>query len=176
MEDFNIPKNTRLIPLTKGAFATVDAEDYEWLSQWKWHLSAGYASRYFPAPNGRKRINMHQLICPCPPGLEVDHIDRNRLNNTKVNLRAVTRSVNMKNKAPYPIRCVEKPRRIYLPGSVKRPRVGKVTVICETCQSPFKRGSYLYKESWGRFCSVKCSNKWVATYHNPSTKRKNNVN
>jgi hypothetical protein len=31
------------ITLTKGQFAIVDDEDYEWLSQWKWHVAHGYA-------------------------------------------------------------------------------------------------------------------------------------
>jgi hypothetical protein len=26
----------RLIPLTQGQFAKVDAADFEWLNQWKW--------------------------------------------------------------------------------------------------------------------------------------------
>lgn len=34
-----------VIPLTKGYKAIVDAEDYEWLSQWKWSAQE--------APNGR---------------------------------------------------------------------------------------------------------------------------
>lgn len=40
MEDY------KLIPLTQGKFAIVDPEDYDRLSQFKWHCGAGgYAGR-----------------------------------------------------------------------------------------------------------------------------------
>lgn len=40
-----LAQHFRSIPLTKGAFTIVDATDYEFLSQWKWHLaSTGYAA------------------------------------------------------------------------------------------------------------------------------------
>ncbi len=36
---------TKLIPLTQGKFAKVDAKDFEYLNQWKWNYSNGYAIR-----------------------------------------------------------------------------------------------------------------------------------
>jgi hypothetical protein len=36
----------RQIPLTKGYYAIVDAENYEWLMQWKWHALAGKHTFY----------------------------------------------------------------------------------------------------------------------------------
>ncbi len=88
------------IPLTQGKVALVDDEDYEYLTQWKWCYNR-YAVRCIGPKNHRQRIAMHQVILNPPEGLETDHIDRNKLNNQRSNLRAVTRSENMQNKAPY---------------------------------------------------------------------------
>lgn len=45
MTDF---ENIKFIPLTQGKFAIVDAEDYELLTQWKWHTNnCGYAARIY---------------------------------------------------------------------------------------------------------------------------------
>ena len=86
----------RKIPLTKGATALVDDEDYEYLMQWRWHLhSAGYASR---KPRGDKQYYMHRELIACPLGMEVDHINRNPLDNRKQNLRAVPHWENMQNR------------------------------------------------------------------------------
>ena len=35
-----IMENFKLIPLTKGEFAIVDEEDYEWISKNKWYLAS----------------------------------------------------------------------------------------------------------------------------------------
>lgn len=92
-------ENFKLIPLGKsGKFAIVDEEDYEWLSQWKWRLGNGYAVRSI----NRKTTGMHRVINQTPEGLETDHINRNKLDNRKSNLRSATRSANSKNRALSP--------------------------------------------------------------------------
>lgn len=88
---------TKEIRLTKGQVALVDDEDFEYLNQWNWYVSrSGYAVR----THGifRKTILMHRLISNTPDGYETDHIDRNRLNNQKNNLRVCTVSENQHNK------------------------------------------------------------------------------
>jgi len=78
------------IPLTRGAVALVSAEDYEMASLYKWHLTShGYAARNDYATG--EHIYMHRFINRAPAGTEVDHIDRNKLNNTRENLRTATR-------------------------------------------------------------------------------------
>ena len=54
----------------------------------------------------RKDKYLAHLICeafhgPCPEGKECDHINRKRYDNRACNLRWVTRSEQMKNRAPY---------------------------------------------------------------------------
>lgn len=86
------------IPLTQGKFAIVDDEDYEFLSQWKWHISHGYALRSDLSSYPKKTISMHRVITGTTGNQLVDHIDRNGLNNQKSNLRIVTRTQNGMNR------------------------------------------------------------------------------
>ncbi len=77
----------------------VDDEDFDFLNQWKWHHTKGYATRrkYFGKKNGKqifKDIYMHRLLSKTPDGFLTDHVDRNGLNNRKKNLRHVTSSQN----------------------------------------------------------------------------------
>jgi hypothetical protein len=84
------PGDVRRIPLGHGQYALVDAADYEWLSQWNWRLHGGYAMRY----EGGKRIFMHRQIMRVPEGRVVDHMDGNRANNCRRNLRICNRQEN----------------------------------------------------------------------------------
>lgn len=96
------------IAIGKGFFALVDDSDYEWLNQWKWRLTnTGYAvrrqwlGRDESGGCHEKLIRMHRLIVAAPPELEVDHIDGNKLNNQRSNLRLATSQQNNFN---FPIR------------------------------------------------------------------------
>lgn len=86
------------IPLTQGKVALVDDEDYEFLMQWKWRYDPrGYAVRTQYISGGRKTILMHRLILNAFHGIEIDHIDRNGLNNQSQNMRFATRAENCRN-------------------------------------------------------------------------------
>ena len=87
-------EGVRMIPLTDGGYAYVDAADYEWLRQWTWHLENGYAARW----DKRKKVLMHRQIMPPPRGMVVDHFDGNKVNNCRINLRVCTRSENSRNR------------------------------------------------------------------------------
>lgn len=82
-------------------FVMVDDEDYEMLSRYSWSYDTtrGYATAYLGG--GRKnaiRKRMHQLLVDVPKGMQIDHIDRNKLNNQKDNLRICTYKQNNCNK------------------------------------------------------------------------------
>jgi hypothetical protein len=90
----------KMIPLTHQQFALVDDEDFEWLMQYKWslHRPKHYAQN---GCRGRKPflVFMHRMILNAPKGVQVDHRDRNGLNNQRSNLRLCTRSENGYNRA-----------------------------------------------------------------------------
>ena len=89
----------KTIPLTKNKVAIVDDEDYVFLNQWKWHYHREYAARAITVSNGKQtRIYMHDILMPHPSDLEVDHINRNGIDNRKSNLRIVTHKQNADNR------------------------------------------------------------------------------
>lgn len=83
---------TKRITLTKGKFTIVDDDDYERLSSHSW-----YYSRYAKSGSGRSGTYMHVVIMNPPSGLFVDHINGNKLDNRKKNLRICTHAQNLGN-------------------------------------------------------------------------------
>lgn len=83
------------IPLGTGGmqgYALVD-ENFAHLDQYKWYLSCGYAVSKIKG----KMKKMHRLIVGASPKEHVDHINRNKLDNRKHNLRQCTSSQNAAN-------------------------------------------------------------------------------
>jgi HNH endonuclease len=92
------------IPLTKGAKAVVDDADYEFVNTYKWYLdNVGYACHSFwsPATNRRYNVRLHQFLLDVDPPLTVDHINGNRLDCRRNNLRVATREQNQWNRRKY---------------------------------------------------------------------------
>ena len=85
------------IKLTKGFVAIVDDEDYEWLSQWKWHYDKYACRRKSTGYKQSKIVFMHREILGYEGELDVDHINKDRIDNRKCNLRLATRSQNLAN-------------------------------------------------------------------------------
>jgi hypothetical protein len=90
------------IPLTQGMVALVSPEDFQRVKALgKWHAmkcdNAWYAARHATRDKRRRTLFMHQFIADPPHGSEVDHWDRNGLNNQRYNLRVATRSQNLGN-------------------------------------------------------------------------------
>ncbi len=80
------------IPLGRSALVTiVDDDDYQWLMQWKWRKStSGYVIRTEGPHSNLKYISIHRLINKTPEGFQTDHINGNKLDNRKANLRSCT--------------------------------------------------------------------------------------
>ncbi len=84
------------IKLTKDKFAIVDNSDFDYLNQFKWWFNpSGYA---MTSSIGRKKVYMHKLINQTPVGFLTDHINRNKLDNRRVNLRSVKNNINSINR------------------------------------------------------------------------------
>jgi len=94
----------RTIPLTKGQHALVDDADYEWLKQLKWHATWHKSSKSFYARcwiSQKGAEMMHRYILGAKKGEEIDHINRNPLDNRRNNLRFCSRSENLLNRKAY---------------------------------------------------------------------------
>lgn len=98
------------LKISKGYFALVDDEDYEFLSNFKWSANVQRHTVYAKKSAYRKKnmltsntneIMLHRMILKPKNGEVVDHIDGNGLNNQKVNLRLCKQSENLRNKKHY---------------------------------------------------------------------------
>ncbi len=80
------------------AWAIVDEDDFHFLNRWAWHMNQGYARRGGSAGES----HMHRLLLGLEPndGLVVDHINRNRVDNRRANLRVIPREANIQNTGP----------------------------------------------------------------------------
>lgn len=92
------------IPLTQGKVALVDDCDYEYLSQWKWYAdkrrNTFSATRNTYKDGKRTTIRMHRIITGkmgFQKQNQVDHINRNGLDNRRHNLREVSNKQNSEN-------------------------------------------------------------------------------
>jgi hypothetical protein len=98
---FESDKRIRRIPLGHDLFAIVDARDYKWLSRYKWCALNRNGQAYAVRRNRQgQTVYMHRAIMKAPPGMVVDHIDHNTLNNRRCNLRICTRQQNYANAGP----------------------------------------------------------------------------
>lgn len=95
---------TKQIQLTNSdKVVLVDDEDYDFLMQWKWHFDGYYARRQthigmIDGKQKQKPIRLHIQIMNPPEGMDTDHINGDRLDNRRTNLRLCTTQENNRNR------------------------------------------------------------------------------
>ena len=75
----------------KGKHAIVDDKDYEKISRYRWYYRCGYAVSDFG-------VRMHRFIMNPPQDLVIDHINHDRLDNRRSNLKICTQFENSQNR------------------------------------------------------------------------------
>ena len=91
----------KLLPLTNGQFAKVDDDIYEQIKNYTWRVSErGYVNRN-EMRKGRvqRTVYLHKLVCPSPLGMKTDHINGDKYDCQKSNLRVCTQRQNIQNKS-----------------------------------------------------------------------------
>lgn len=93
------------LELSHGMKATIDDEDFEFLSQWRWSRlynkkrGTCYVVRKEPkSGKNRRLIQLHRVIVRASKGQIVDHVNHDTLDNRRQNLRIVTWSQNACNR------------------------------------------------------------------------------
>lgn len=73
------------------ARTSIDLDDIDKMKQYKWYL---HDDGYAVSDTKNKNDRMHRIITDCPKDMFVDHINHNRLDNRKCNLRICTQQQN----------------------------------------------------------------------------------
>lgn len=81
----------KIIYGTKGEEILVSDEDYPLLSRHNWNVNS---QGYVRCSIGNIDTFMHKLVQPVRPSYVIDHINRNKLDNRKENLRTIHHSQN----------------------------------------------------------------------------------
>lgn len=80
------------IQLPNNKTTLVSDEDYDSIKSFKWHIGAkGYVMGWM---GGKTPTYLHRFIMKTPRGYQTDHINGDRLDNRRDNLRVCTASQN----------------------------------------------------------------------------------
>lgn len=98
------------VPLTQGKEAIIDARFAADVLALKWHARknhqqfyASHNSGFWPDGKRKPQIQLHRFVYelaygPIPPGMQIDHINANALDNRLDNLRLATPRLNASNR------------------------------------------------------------------------------
>lgn len=93
------------IPLSRGLVTIVDEADAEAVLAHRWYANVSGSKRQRISArrntwvNGKRGlVYLHRWLLNAPIGVEIDHINRNSLDNRRSNLRMASRSQNCANR------------------------------------------------------------------------------
>lgn len=94
------------MPLTRGKFTLLDADDVSWAEQWNWSLvtSPRHKDGYAVSKTKAGIIRLHRILAErlgwdLSEDREIDHINGNSLDNRRANIRVCLKEENARNKA-----------------------------------------------------------------------------
>lgn len=88
-----------ILHCNSGKSVLVDSDIYNELAKHKWFITKlGYACRRKMVNGERYMIYLHRVVANTPDDKETDHINRNKLDNRRSNLRVCNRTQNNHNK------------------------------------------------------------------------------
>jgi len=122
----------------KIAETVIDIDDFQIVKDFKWCLGAyGYVCS---GSGGRKKILSRYLMEPIPDGLEIDHADRDILNNRRsTNLRYASISDNKANS-------FRSDNTSGYKGVIFNKRLGKWSAAVQRHRTPYFLGLFISKE------------------------------
>lgn len=86
----------------KDLYVLIDDDDYKLISKYKWHSQRSGNMIYAVSRNTTEdwnfRVLMHRFLLNAPVGIQVDHKNRNGLDNQRHNIRLCVSSENQYNK------------------------------------------------------------------------------
>lgn len=98
----SIDSSAATIKLACGNVVIVDSDDAHLVAAKKWRFrnpgSTPHQSAYVVATDGQKQVFLHRVIVGAAPGTIIDHINGDRLDNRKSNLRQASHTENMRNR------------------------------------------------------------------------------
>jgi len=84
------------VVLTKGKVALIDLSDVDTVQKHQWYFDGEYAVTNLP---NRSKLHLHRMIANTGTGKVTDHINRDKLDNRRNNLRVCNSSDNNHNRA-----------------------------------------------------------------------------
>lgn len=136
---------------TNGCRIDVDQDDFDFLSNYNWSVSGGYA---VASING-KSVPMHRLILNAPEDKQVDHINRDSLDNRRSNLRLCSKTENLKNRSKS-----SKNKSSKYKGTSLEKKTGNWIVEIKNNKERYYLGSFKDEES-----AANCYNFYAKKYH-----------
>jgi hypothetical protein len=81
----------------------IDADDADFVNQWAWGRYNGYARRRGKMNGKHTTICLHRELMglSAGDGFEIDHVNRDKLDNRRSNLRVVTHGQQMQNRSSH---------------------------------------------------------------------------